>query len=111
MDREQKRHEGRLRVTLAGEYCFVGKEDWAPCWLNDLSADGLSLDGKISFYVGDKLRVRFVLDKRMILVKLEITHIHGKKAGGRITEIEEPDRRLIQEVLNRELMSGKTFFS
>jgi len=111
MPREQKRHEGRLRVNAPGEYCFVGKDDWAPCRLNDLSANGLSLDGKTSFYIGDKLEVRFMLEKRMIHLALEVTHLIGKKAGGRITRIEEADRQLIQEVINRELMSGKTFLS
>jgi hypothetical protein len=109
MPREQKRHEGRLRVNAPGEYCFVGKNDWTPCRLNDLSSDGLSLEGKTSFYVGDQLDVRFMLEKRMIQVTLEVTHLIGKMAGGRITRIEEADRRLIREVMNRELMSGKTF--
>lgn len=111
MPREQKRHEGRLRVAVPGEYCFVGKDDWTPCRLNDLSADGMSLDGKTSFYAGDKLEVRFPLENRMILVTLEVTHLIGKKAGGRIIKIDDSDRRMIQEVLNRELMSGKTFLS
>ncbi len=111
MPREQKRHEGRLRVAVPGEYCFTGNDDWAPCRLNDLSAGGISLEGKTSFYRGDKLDVRFVLEKRMVLLTLEVTHLIGKKAGGRIIKIDDSDRRMIQEVLNRELMSGKTFLS
>lgn len=107
--REQKRHEGRLRVTLPGEYRFADKPDWTPCRLVDISADGLALDGKTSFYVGDILEVRFLLEKRAITVTLEVTHLIGKKAGGRITKIEQADRLLIQEVMNRELMSGRTF--
>jgi len=111
MAREQKRHEGRLRVSTAGDYRFVGTDDWTPCRLNDLSADGMSLDGKTSFYVGDRLDVRFKLENRMVLVTLEITHLIGRKAGGRIIKIDDADRRMIQEILNRELLSGKTFFS
>lgn len=111
MPREQKRHEGRLRVAVQGEYRFTGTDDWTPCRLNDLSADGMSLYGKTSFYAGDKLEVRFNLEKRMILATLEVTHLIGKKAGGRIIQIDDSDRRMIQEVLNRELMSGKTFLS
>lgn len=111
MAREQKRHEGRLRLTIRGEYCFTGTDNWTPCRLNDLSADGMSLDGKTSFYAGDRLDVRFLLDRRMVFVTLEITHLIGKKAGGRIVKIDEADRRMIQEILNRELLSGKTFLS
>lgn len=107
--RQQKRHEGRLRVTLPGEYRFIDKPNWTPCRLVDISADGLALEGKTSFYVGDLLEVRFVLEKRAIAVALEITHLIGKKAGGRITKIDPADRSLIQEVMNRELMAGRTF--
>lgn len=109
MIREQKRHEGRLRVAVTGEYRFLDKDEWTVCRLVDISADGMALDGKTSFYAGDKLEVRFPLEKRMIVLTLEITHLLGKKAGGRIIKIDETDRNIIQEVLNRELLSGNTF--
>jgi len=68
----------------------------------------MALEGKKSFYVGDKLTVQFVLEKKTIEVALEITNLIGRKAGGRVTKIEEADRNTIQEVLNREILSGKT---
>lgn len=105
---EQKRQQGRLRVAIEGQYRFTGDEDWLHCTLIDISGSGMALSGKKSFYTGDKIEVRFVLEKRTILVHLEITNLIGRKAGGRVTRMDEEDRLLIQEVINQQLLAGKT---
>lgn len=106
--RDHKREHGRLKVAVDGQYRFEGEEDWLPCSLIDVSARGMALVGKKSFYVGDKIEVNFVLDKKTVFVRLEITNLIGKKAGGKIVHITDTDRHLIQETLNRELLSGNT---
>lgn len=105
---EQKRQQGRLRVAIDGQYRFTGDEDWLHCTLIDLSASGMALSGKKSFYAGDKIEVRFTLEKRSVYVHVEITNLIGRKAGGKVTKIEDEDRVLIQEVINQQLLAGKT---
>lgn len=105
---EQKRKQGRLRSELDGKYRLDGEKTWLDCTVIDISADGMALEGKKSFYVADKLTVQFVMDKRAIEVSLEITNLIGRKAGGKVTRINEADRMTIQEILNREILSGKT---
>ncbi|MBV6492631.1 MAG: hypothetical protein LDLANPLL_00627 [Turneriella sp.] len=107
-DREHKRELGRLKVMLDGQYRFIGETEWSPCGLVNLSTRGLALVGKQSFYEGDKIEVRFSIEKRSIQVTVEITNLFGKKAGGKILEIADKDRSIIQEVLNRVLLSGST---
>lgn len=104
---DQKRQQGRLKVTLEGHYRFNGDEDWLPCSVYDISAAGIALGGKKSFYVGDQIEVRFALEKRTVMMKVQITNLIGRKAGGRITEIENSDKDLIQEILNKQLLAGK----
>lgn len=105
---EQKRQQGRLRVAIDAHYRFVGEEEWLVCTLFDISPNGMALGGKKSFYSGDKVEVRFTLEKKTVLAHLEITNLIGKKAGGRVTQMSDADRALVQEVLNRELLSGNT---
>lgn len=105
---DQKRQHGRLKVAVDGHYRFAGEEEWLGCTLIDISAKGMALGGKKSFYIGDKIEVRFMLDKKTIMVHVEITNLIGRKAGGKVTKITDADRDLIQETLNRELLSGKT---
>lgn len=105
---DQKRQQGRLRVAIDGQYRFTGDEDWLACTLIDISGSGMALSGKKSFYEGDKIEVRFTLEKRAIHIHLEITNLIGRKAGGRVTKIEDEDRLLIQEVINQQLLAGKT---
>lgn len=106
--RDHKREHGRLKVAVDGQYRFVDSQDWMPCSLIDISTRGLALSGKQSFYAGDKIEVRFVLEKRHVHAQVEITNLIGKKAGGRITQISDADKDMIQETLNRELLSGNT---
>lgn len=106
--RDHKREYGRLKVALEGQYRFQGDEDWMSCSLIDVSARGMALVGKKSFYVGDKIEVNFALEKKTIFVRLEITNLIGKKAGGKIVHISDADRNSIQETLNRDLLSGNT---
>jgi PilZ domain len=106
--KEHKREHGRLKVTVDGHYRFTGDEDWMPCSLIDISTRGIALVGKKSFYVGDKIEVRFGLEKRTVLVELEITNLIGKKAGGKVTGMTDADRTAIQDILNRDLLSGNT---
>lgn len=106
--RDHKREHGRLKVAVDGQYRFADSDDWMPCSLIDISTRGMALVGKKSFYQGDKIEVRFVLEKRHVHAHVEITNLIGKKAGGRITQMSDADRDLIQETLNRELLSGNT---
>jgi len=103
----QKRQQGRLKVAVNGHYRFHNEEEWMPCSLIDISVTGIALNGKKSFYVGDKIEIRFYLEKRTILVDLEITNLIGKKAGGKVIRIDDADRKAIQEMLNRELLTDK----
>jgi hypothetical protein len=106
--RDHKREHGRLRVAVDGQYRFEGEEDWMPCSLVDISTRGMALVGKKSFYEGDKIEIRFVIEKRHVHAHVEITNLSGKKAGGRIIQMSDSDRDLIQQTLNRELLSGNT---
>jgi hypothetical protein len=103
---EQKRQQGRLRVAIDGQYRFAGDQDWLHCTVFDLSPSGMALGGKQSFYAGDKIEVRFVLEKRAVVAELEVTNLTGKKAGGKILKMSDDDRGYVQEILNRELLSG-----
>ena len=108
----QKRQQGRLKVAVDAQYRFHDKkEEWLPCNLIDISVTGMALNGKKSFYVGDKIEIRFHLEKRAILIDLEITHLIGRKAGGKVTRMDDADRIAIQEVLNRELLTDKVRFN
>ncbi|GEM_PF-2526894 len=108
---EQKRQQGRLRVSIDGHYRFEGEEEWLVCTVFDISPSGMALGGKKSFYAGDKIEVRFGLDKKTILAHLEITNLIGKKAGGKVLKMSDGDRAYVQEILNRELLSGNTRLS
>ncbi len=108
---EQKRQQGRLRVSIDGHYRFEGHEEWLACTVFDISPSGMALGGKKSFYAGDKIEVRFSLDKKTILAHLEITNLIGKKAGGKVLKMNEADRAFVQEILNRELLSGNTLLT
>lgn len=105
---EQKRQQGRLKLILDGQYRYEGQENWLPCALYDISPNGVALGGKESFYLGDKIEIRFVLEKRTISAKVEITNLIGRKAGGRFVQMAEPDTNFLQEVFNREMLSGKS---
>lgn len=105
---EQKRQQGRLKLVLDGQYRYVDNEDWLPCSLYDISPNGVALGGKESFYIGDKIELRFVLDKRTVIAQVEITNLIGRKAGGRITKMAAADTAFLQELFNREMLSGKS---
>lgn len=108
---EQKRQQGRLKVSIDGHYRFEGEEEWLACTVFDISSSGMALGGKKSFYAGDKIEVRFNLDKKTILAHLEITNLIGKKAGGKVLKMSDADRAFVQEILNRELLSGNTLLT
>lgn len=103
---EQKRQQGRLRVAIDGQYRFAGEPEWQNCTIFDLSPSGMALGGKQSFYAGDKIEVRFVLEKHSVSAELEVTNLIGKKAGGKILKMADGDRAHVQAILNRELLSG-----
>lgn len=103
---EQKRQQGRLKVAIDGHYRFAGDADWQACTVFDISPSGMALGGKQSFYVGDKIEVRFGLEKRTVLAHLVITNLIGKKAGGKVEQMNDADKAFVQEILNRELLSG-----
>ncbi|MBL8035037.1 MAG: PilZ domain-containing protein [Leptospiraceae bacterium] len=104
---EQKRQQGRLKVTIDGHYRFEGDEDWLQCTIFDISANGIALGGKKSFYSGDKIEVRFGIEKKTVVMHVEITNLIGRKAGGKIVKIDNAEKDIIQEVLNRQLLAGK----
>jgi hypothetical protein len=103
----QKRQHGRLRVNVEGQYRFAGAPEWLNCLVIDLSTSGVALGGKTSFYAGDKIEMRFALEKRNVVIGVEITNLTGKSAGGKITSINDSDRLYIQDILNKNLLSGK----
>lgn len=108
---DQKRQQGRLKVAMDGQYRFEGTDDWSTCTLFDISPNGIALGGKQSFYEGDKIEVQFVLEKRTVVVHLVITNLTGRKAGGKVTQISDADRLFVQEIFNREVLSGRSRLS
>jgi hypothetical protein len=102
---KQKRNTARLRIGKPAEFRFAGEQRWSVCTLNDVSIGGVSLEGNMSFYVGDKIDLRFTLDGRTLIAKLEITNIAGKKAGGRFESLMDSDLEFIREYLNSNLFS------
>lgn len=109
---KQKRNTARLRLDKPAEYRFAGEQKWASCIINDLSTGGVALEGTMSFYIGDKIDLRFGIDGRTIIAKLEITNITGKKAGGKFSSLMDSDKDFIHEYLTDNLFSdgqGKAF--
>ena len=103
----QKRETGRLTVDIHGSFRFVGKQDWIPAHIIDISTGGLYFEGQSSFYVGDTLDIRILLENRNIIAKLEVTSISGKKAGGKFVSIMEKDQELIREFINKAFRERK----
>ena len=103
----QKRETGRLIVDIHGSFRFVGKEDWIPAHIIDISKGGLYFEGQSSFYVGDILDIKIPLENRNIIAKLEVTSISGKKAGGKFVSIMEKDQEFIREFINKAFRERK----
>lgn len=102
---DQKRQTGRLKVRKEGQY-RMPKSDWMNCELIDISTTGLALEGKQSFYIGDIIEIKFSLDKRLVVARLEITNLTGRKAGGKFMNLSEEDRSVIQELIHQNVIKS-----
>lgn len=105
---KQKRDNARVKVNIEGEYAFESDNKFMNCQLRDIGTGGVALEGKFSFYEGDRLQLRFSLDQRPMKALIEITNVSGRKAGGRFISLTDEQYSMIQSYLNRHLMSGGT---
>ncbi len=103
---KQRRQSGRIKLNIAGHYRFTDS-DWQPCQLIDVSVGGLSLEGKFSFYAGDVIEVKFLLDKKPLLCRLHIKNVHGKKAGGIFVDLPQAEQNLIRDYLHQHFFGDK----
>lgn len=99
----QQRRLGRLRAKIAGEYRFADRQNWLPCTVLDISIEGFSLEGKESFYKGDKISVKIPFPDRLIFLNAEVTNLSGKKAGCKIVAANENEFAGIQLILDKSL--------
>ncbi|HRP70278.1 MAG TPA: PilZ domain-containing protein, partial [Turneriella sp.] len=92
---EQKRQQGRLKVIVNGQYRFKNDGDWMACQVFDISAGGIAIGGKESFYAGDVIELRFSVENYTLFMTIEITNLTGRKAGGKIIDIGNEDKKAL----------------
>ena len=97
---QQKRQSARLRMQLKGSCRILERDQWIECTILDVSTGGLYLEGAHSFYKGDKLEVKFYLEKRPVFCQVSITNIQGRKAGGNFIKISDDDINYIRNLLH-----------
>lgn len=102
---QQKRDTARIRVNIEATYRYKSQNEWLPCTILDLGVGGLAIKGKMSFYEGDHIEIKFALEGQNVIAIAEITNIAGRKAGGRFTEISEKSETAIHNYLNRIIFS------
>lgn len=103
---KQKRESGRVKLNIQGQYRLKGQQ-WHPCTLVDLSSGGLALEGKFSFYPGDLVEVKFILEGKSLFLEIKVTNVRGRKAGGSFVSLSEKDKEFIQEYLHRNFFGDK----
>ncbi|MCS6984219.1 MAG: PilZ domain-containing protein [Leptospiraceae bacterium] len=103
---KQKRSSGRVKLNAQGYYRLKGQE-WTPCTILDIAGGGLALEGKFSFYPGDVLEVKFLLEGRPLIVEVQVTNVRGRKAGCTFISLSQPDRDFIQDYMHRNFFGDK----
>lgn len=100
---KQKREDGRLKVELFGRYRLENLEEWKACTIYNISSGGVLIEGKESFYNGDKLELRMQLESFELEVNLIVTNINGRKAGCIFADIDPKKKAIIRNYVHENL--------
>ena len=97
---KQRRQSARLKTQSQGLFKMKNSTSWEQCTILDVGIGGLYIQGSHSFYVGDKVDVKFSLQDKFLTLEIVITNVQGKKAGGSFANVPENTVNYIREVLH-----------
>lgn len=100
---KERRRYRRQRTVIQAEYRFLDSQEWLPCTIFEMSLHGVALEGKKSFYTGDRIEMKIPFKNEPFIFKAAISNVAGKKAGGRFTAMSDADRLAVQDILDSQV--------
>ena len=97
---KQRRQSARLKTQSQGLFKMKNSTTWENCTVLDVGIGGLYIQGAHSFYIGDKVDVKFALQDKYLTLEIEIKNVQGKKAGGSFINVPEKTLNYIRDVLH-----------
>ena len=106
LQEKKKRQEARLLVDLPAHYKLEKSQYYVECRIVDISAQGLGVEIKSFLEKGDKLKLKFSLNKKRLEINCSVMHILGKVTGLSYQDADDEDIEFIRSYVRDTFFGG-----